>query len=144
MTELDQRRVAEWIRDAFAILCVRASGRSDAERKLRLGFEALLRHLGTSPLHEVTRSSLPFPGGMHASTSDLRTIIKALDSCVVILQRYDSVLTTGQRRMQILVRATRRFAEEELGARTPRATAAATNARPNGQLVASSLLSVVF
>jgi hypothetical protein len=117
MTEPDQRRIAEWIRDAFAILCVRASGRSEAETKLRLGFEALLRQLGSTPLREVANTTPPPFGKMVATSSDLRSIIKALDSCLAILQRYDAVLNTEQRRIQILARATRRFAETELSAR---------------------------
>lgn len=117
ITEPDQRRISEWIRDAFAILCVRASGRSESETKLRLGFEAILRQLGTSPLRELSHRSPPVYGHAAATAGDLRTIIKALDSCLGVFQRYDAVLTTGQRRMQILVRATRRFAEEALVAR---------------------------
>jgi hypothetical protein len=115
LTEADQRRIVEWIRDAFAILCVRTSGRSEAETKLRLGFETILRHLGTSPLREIT-SAPPFSVRAAASTADLRAIVKALDSCLTVFARYDAVLTSGERRMQILVRATRRFAEETLHA----------------------------
>jgi hypothetical protein len=124
MTELDQQRIAEWIGDAFAILCVRAGGLSTAETKLRLAFEALLRHLGTSPLREVTRvTPAPFNADI-ASTADLRHIIKALDSCLAVFGRYDAGLTHAQRRIQLLVRATRRFAEEELTARRGAAAAA--------------------
>lgn len=117
MTDLDQQRITEWIGDAFAILCVRVGGLSAAERNLRLGFEAILRQLGTSPLHVVAKSTPPLQTRATASTSDLRHILKALDSCLTIFQRYDAVLTNAQRRMQILVRATRRFAEEELQSR---------------------------
>lgn len=121
MTELDQRRITERIRDAFAILCVRTSGRSEAETKLRLGFEALLRHLGTSPLHEVAKTRMPTKPSTAASPADLRNIIHALDGCLAILERYDAVLSTSQRRIQFLARATRRFAEDVLS--TPSNTA---------------------
>lgn len=131
MTELDQQRVAEWIGDAFAILCVRVGGVSEAERNLRLGFEAILRQLGTSPLRMVAKTAPPLHSRATASTGDLRHILKALDSCLTVFQRYDAVLTAAQRRIQILVRATRRFAEVELHSRSapnlahvPTATAA--------------------
>jgi hypothetical protein len=117
MTERDQQRVAEWIGDAFAILYVRVGGLSVAERNLRLSFEAILRHLGSSPLREVSRTPPPAYGQVAASSGDLRNIIRALDSCLAVLQRYDAVLNTAQRRIQILVRASRRYAEEELEGR---------------------------
>jgi hypothetical protein len=118
MTEYDQQRIAEWIGDAFAILCVRVGGLSAAETNLRLGFEALLRHLGTSPLSEVAKAPPP-RAGSPASAADLRNIIRALDCCLTVFRRYDAVLQPAQRRIQILVRATRRYAEEELAARAP-------------------------
>jgi hypothetical protein len=131
MTDLDQQRIAEWIGDAFAILCVRVSGLSPAERNLRLGFEAILRQLGTSPLCVVAKSAPPLHTRATASTADLRHILKALDSCLAIFQRYDAVLNHAQRRMQILVRATRRFAEEELQSRsTPPVSAPRVSASP--------------
>jgi hypothetical protein len=114
MTDLDQQRVAEWIGDAFAILCVRVGGLSEAERNLRLGFEAILRQLGTSPLRVIAKSSPPLHTRATASIADLRHIMKALDCCLAVFQRYDAILTNAQRRIQFLVRATRRFAEEEL------------------------------
>jgi hypothetical protein len=114
MTELDQQRVAEWIGDAFAILCVRVGGLSAAERNLRLGFEAILRQLGTSPLREISKSTPPLHPRATASTSDLRHILKALDSCLGVFERYAAVLTHAQRRIEVLVRATRRCADEEL------------------------------
>lgn len=123
MTDRDQQRVAEWIGDAFAILCVRMGGFSPAENNLRLGFETILRHLGTSPLREIARTAPSVYSPVAASTSDLRNIIRALDSCLMIFQRYDAVLTTAQRRIQILVRASRRFAEEELSTRQNRMAA---------------------
>ena len=117
MTDLDQQRVAEWIGDAFAILCVRVGGLSAAERNLRLGFEAILRQLGTSPLRVIAKSAPPLHTRAIASIADLRHILKALDSCLAVFQRYDAILTNAQRRIQFLVRATRRFAEEELRSR---------------------------
>ena len=118
MTDLDQQRISEWIGDAFAILCVRVGGLSAAERNLRLGFEAILRHLGTSPLRVVAKSTPPLHTRATASTWDLRHILKALDSCLAVYQRYDAVLNPAQRRTQILVRATRRYADEELQSRS--------------------------
>ena len=120
MTRLEQQRITEWIGDAFAILCVRVAGLSVTERNLRLGFEAILRQLGIPPLRMLERANLPSYGRITASTTDLRQIIKALDSCLAIYTRYDAVLSTAQRRIQILVRATKRFAEEELGDRRGR------------------------
>ena len=118
MTDLDQQRVAEWIGDAFAILCVRVGGLSAAEKNLRLGFEAILRQLGTSPLREVAKATPPLHSRVTATVTDLRHIVKALDCCLGVFQRYDAVLNAAQRRVQILVRAARRFAEEELHRRT--------------------------
>lgn len=117
MTELDQRRIAEWIGDAFAILCVRVGGFSDAETKVRLGFEAILRQLGTPPLRAIAQSPPPLYAQPGASTADLRHIIKALDSCLAIFNRYAAGLTTAQRRVELLVRATRRHAADELSRR---------------------------
>jgi hypothetical protein len=124
MTEIDQQRIAEWIGDAFAILCVRVGGLSSAERNLRLGFEAILRQLGTSPLGIVAKSSPPLSSRATASTADLRHILKALDSCLAIFERYNVALTSGQRQIQGLVRATRAYADDELRSRTAPALAA--------------------
>lgn len=114
MTDLDQRRIAEWIGDAFAILCVRIGGMSEAETKVRLGFEAILRNLGTPPLRALAKAPPPLFGQTGASAADLRQIVKALDSCLAVFARYSPVLTVAQRRIELLVRATRRHAEEEL------------------------------
>ncbi|MDO8542667.1 MAG: hypothetical protein Q7S40_19680 [Opitutaceae bacterium] len=120
MTEFDQRRIVKLIGDAFVILCVRVGGGSAAERKLRLGFEAILRQLGTTPL-QVIASFVPLPGRhIGASTGDLRQIVRALDQCLAVFQRYASVLNPDQRRTQELIGATREFAEQELQARDPR------------------------
>ncbi len=125
MNDLDQQRISEWIGDAFAILCVRVGGISTAEKKLRLSFEALLRQLGTSPLGEVS-SRGPFPlSAIRATATDLRHIRKALDSCLSVFARYDAVLSTSQRQVQHLVRATRRYADDELQARADRLAVAA-------------------
>lgn len=114
---LDRRRIAEWIGDAFAILCVRVSGYSQAEKHLRLGFEAILRQLGTSPLGAVTKSPLPPYAPPSATAADLRLIIKALDSCLATFERYSAVLNPSHQRTEALIQATRRFAEEALHAR---------------------------
>lgn len=117
MTALDQQRVAEWIGDAFAILCVRQSGLSDAETSLRLGFETILRHLRIPPLGIVAKSAPTPCRPITATTSDLRHIAKALDSCLALFERYNAVLTPPQREMQRLVQDARRFAERELESR---------------------------
>jgi hypothetical protein len=117
VTALDHQRVAEWIGDAFAILCVRQSGLTDAETNLRLGFERILRHLRVPPLGVVARSAPAAYRPINATTDDLRHIAKALDSCLAILQRYDPVLTPSQREMQRLVQETRCYAEQELESR---------------------------
>lgn len=113
MTETDQQRIAEWIGDAFAILCVRVGGASKAEINLRLGFEAILRQLGTSPLRLVASTPPPLARGT-TSTAELRLIRKALDSCLSVFRRYERVLTEQQRQVQALVRSARDFADEEL------------------------------
>ena len=126
MNALDQQRIAEWIGDAFAILCMRLGGFSAAEHNLRLGFDAILRQLGTSPLRMVAKNSALAPlSATTASSADLRHIVKALDSCLAIFERYDAVLTSTQRRIQILVRAARCHAEDELHARQSPASGAA-------------------
>jgi hypothetical protein len=117
VTALDQQRVAEWIGDAFAILCVRQSGLSNAETNLRLGFEAILRHLRIPPLGMVAKAGPAPYRRVNATTADLRHITKALDSCLAIFQRYDAVLSPAQREIQRLVQDTRSFAEQELEAR---------------------------
>jgi hypothetical protein len=114
---LDQQRVAEWIGDAFAILCVRQSGISDAETNLRLGFESILRQLHIPPLGVVAKAAPAPYRRVTATPADLRHILKALDSCLAILRRYDVVLTPAQREMQRLVEQTRCFAQQELDAR---------------------------
>ena len=117
MTALDQQRVAEWIGDAFAILCVRLSGLSEAETNLRLGFESILRQLRIPPLGVVAKTA-PAPYRRIAATpGDLRHILKALDSCLAIFERYERVLTPSQRDMQRLIQETRNFAQQELEAR---------------------------
>jgi hypothetical protein len=124
---VDQQRIAEWIGDAFAILCVRGPAGSEAETNLRRGFESILRQLGSSPLRAVTEGRVPVQKPMPASASDLKHIIKALDSCLAAFGRYDPVLTVTQRKTQVLIRATRRFAEEELAARHRDVPAMATS-----------------
>jgi hypothetical protein len=117
VTALDHQRVAEWIGDAFAILCVRHSGLTDAETNLRLGFERILRHLRIPPLGVVARSA-PVPyRPIVATTCDLRHIAKALDSCLSILERYEAVLTPAQREMKRLVQEARLYAEQEIESR---------------------------
>lgn len=114
MTELDQRRIAEWIGDAFAILCVRLGGFSEAETRVRLGFESILRQLGTPPLRALSGFPVPLSSRTGATVTDLRLIVKALDSCLAVFDRYPGVLTPAQQHIQQLVRATRQHAEEEL------------------------------
>lgn len=117
MRERDQHRIAEWIGDAFAILCVRVDGLSAAEAKVRRGFEEILRQLGTSPLRIASRVALPPYGERPTSTADLRHILKALDACLAVFTRYAAGLTDSQRKIQSLVQATRAFAEEALRGR---------------------------
>jgi hypothetical protein len=100
MRVVDQQRIAEWIGDAFAILCVRTNGRSAAEDNLRRGFESILRQLGTPPLRVVVQAQFPAHRPTPASITDLKHIIKALDSCLSSLARYEAILTTAQRRIQ--------------------------------------------
>ena len=117
VTPLDQQRVAGWIGDAFAILCVRVGGVSEAETSLRLGFESILRQLRIPPLGVVAKAA-PAPYRRVAATNaDLRHILKALNSCLAIFQRYDAVLTPAQREVKNLVQHTLQFAEQEIEAR---------------------------
>jgi sugar phosphate isomerase/epimerase len=117
VTALDQQRIAERIGDAFAILCVRLSGHSVAEARLRLGLEAIVRHLGIPPLGMVAKVA-PAPYRRIAATpADLRQILKALDSSLAIFQRYEAALAPAERELQRLVRETRVFVQRDLEAR---------------------------
>ncbi len=120
LTLLEQRRITSWISDAFAILCVRVSGPSHAEKQLRLGFERILRQLGTSPLRAITKSPLPAYAAPAVTSFDLRFILQALDASLALSGRYGNALNQNQRRAEELMRATRAFASEELGVRTAR------------------------
>jgi hypothetical protein len=119
MTDMDQRRIAEWIGDAFAILCVRIGGLSEAETQVRLGFEAILRQLGSSPLHVIAQAPPPLFASSGATAADLRLILKALDSCVAVFDRYMGVLSESQRAIEQLVRSTREHTRLELRRRSP-------------------------
>lgn len=114
MTDFDQRRIQHWIGDAFTLLCVRSASASQYEKKLRLGFEVILRNLGTSPLQIIATSVLPPCRLVSASKSDLRRILLALDRCLALYQRYDALLDAAQRRICGLVETTRHFALQEL------------------------------
>lgn len=122
LTPVEQRKTRRWVSDAFAILCVRVSGHSHAEKQLRLGFEAILRQMGTSPLHAITASPLPVYAAPTVTSFDLRLILQALDSCLALFGRYGAVLNQNQRRIEEQIRTTRAFALEELGARITRRT----------------------
>jgi hypothetical protein len=117
MAGVDEQRVTNWIHDASAILGAREIGSSPAETKIRQGFAAILRHLPGAV--EGGRLGSPHPTRVTEmlSRSDLRHIAQALDTSLLILDRHDRALTTAQRRIQILVRATRRYATEELNLR---------------------------
>lgn len=129
MTDLDQQRVAAWIGDAFAILCVRISRSSLAETRLRRGFESILRELGTSPLRLIARRS-PLPAARGSVTSaDLRHILSALDAALTVFDRYAWVLTPTQHRARELVLAARCHAAEELAAAPQRLAARACSRR---------------
>ena len=117
VTSLDQQHVAEWIGDAFAILCVRLSGHSQAEASLRLGFEAILRQLRIPPLGILAKAAPAPYRRIAATTADLRHILKALDSSLAIFQRYGAQLAPAERELQQLIQETRRFAEQELESR---------------------------
>lgn len=124
MTERDQHRIAAWIGDAFAILCVRIDGFSAAEKQVRSGFEEILRQLGTSPLRIAARVPPPFGRERATSAADLRHILKALDACLAVFARYQPGLDEAQRRIQRLVTATRTHADEALRGHTAIATTA--------------------
>lgn len=128
MTEFDHQRIANGIGDAFAILCVRASGGSAAERNVRLGFEAILRQLGTPPLRFIARSVPPPDRPVTASAADWRHILHSLDRCRTVFARYDGLLTAAQQRTRALLETTRTFAEAELRSRSQRSKSAETAA----------------
>jgi hypothetical protein len=117
VTDLDRQRIAASIGEAFAILCLRVGGASKAETNVRLGFEAILRQLGTPPLRLLSNGGpLRYRRGA-ASDAELRHILKALDTCSKIFERYQSALSPSERRIHTLVSATRDFAAEEIAAR---------------------------
>lgn len=120
LTPRETRRIVRWISDAFAVLCVRTSGRSKAEKQLCLGFEVILRELGSSPLQAITSSPLPAYAPPCATSGDLRLIIQALDACLATFSRYEAVLDATQRRLDARIRETRAHAIAALGARTLR------------------------
>jgi hypothetical protein len=147
MTEFDEQRIVGWVSEAFAILCVRAGGGSVAEKKVRLGFESILRQLGTPPLRIIARSMPPLGRVISASSGDWRQIINALERSLAIFDRYEALVTPAQRRTRELVAATRQFAHEELRARangrlsgsaSPRLAAQALEAGPSAQTAAAS------
>jgi hypothetical protein len=116
MTASDESHVAEWISDSFAIVCSRIGGFSDRERNIRRGFEAIMRQLGT-PLIPPADASPADGFATGTSSDDLQQILQALDSSLTVFARYDRALTNAERRIQILLRATRRYTGEELHAR---------------------------
>jgi hypothetical protein len=52
-----------------------------------------------------------------ATEGELRQILKALDACLAIFDRYASAMTPAEHRIQSLVLATRQFAHETLAER---------------------------
>ncbi len=130
--------MVRWISDAFAILCVRVSGHSRAEKQLRLGFEAILRKLGTSPLRAITTSPLPAYAAPAVTSFDLRLILQALDACLALFERYSGVLDQNQRQIEDLMRSTRAFATEELGVRSARRSDLPTHERTPSAMVLQS------
>ena len=84
---------------------------------MRLGFEAILRRLRIPPLGVVTKVAPTAFRRSAATTSDLRHILKALDSCLTVFKRYGEVLTPAQRDMQRLLEDTRRHAKQEIESR---------------------------
>jgi hypothetical protein len=117
VTDLDRQRIAASIGEAFAILCMRVGGTSKAEANVRLGFEAILRHLGTPPLRLLAHGApLRYRRGA-ATEAELRHILRALESCRSIFDRYQPALTAAEQRIYRLVCATRDFAAEEIEAR---------------------------
>lgn len=130
MTEFDRQRISNWIADAFAILCVRAGGGSAAERQVRLGFEAILRQLGTSPLRVVARSVPPAGRPIPASTADWRQIIHALERCRLTFSRYEVSLNPPERRTRELIEKTQGFAQQELAVRNGRSYSTAPSPSP--------------
>lgn len=127
----ETRRIIRWISDAFAVLCVRTSGRSKAEKQLCLGFEAILRELGSSPLHAITSSPLPAYAPPSATSGDLRLILHALDSCLATFARYEAVLDATQRRIEARMRETRMYALAALAARGARRAEASSPSSAN-------------
>lgn len=114
-----ERQVTEWINDAFAMVARCARGPGAAETNLRRGLEAVVRHLALSAPPVADPEPLNHSRA-EISSEDLRNIRQALDACLTIFCRHDRQLNTAQRRIQILVRACRRNADDALqGANTP-------------------------
>lgn len=117
MTDLDRQRIAACIGDAFGVLCARVGGSSTAETNLRLGFESILRQLGTPPLRFVSKGApLRYRRGA-ATAGELKHILKALDASLAIFDRYASSMSPAEQRVQTLIVATRQFADDALGER---------------------------
>ena len=113
MNEIDQQRIVDWICDASAILDRRAAATSPSEQGLQRGFTALHRHLNVTPASCARQTAWPLHEEEPITAADLRHIIQALDMCLAILRRHERSLSTAQRRIYVLVRATRRHAAEE-------------------------------
>lgn len=112
-----ERQVTEWVDDAFAILARCARGSGAAETNLRRGLEAVVRHLALSAPPVADPEPLT-DSRADLSSEDLRNIRQALDACLAIFGRHDRHLNTAQRRIQILVRACRRNADDALQGRS--------------------------
>lgn len=116
-----ENQVSEWLNDALAIVARRPQGVRLPEINLRRGLEAIVRHLATSapPVPDV--ADVPDDSRRELSASDLRNVRQALDACLTVFGRHDHCLNTAQRRIQILVRACRRNADEALQSGEPSA-----------------------
>lgn len=117
MPATDEELVGEWLHDAFAILSRRKPGATPAETNLHRALEAVVRHL---PSSRCDLQMFRVAAGAHVdelSNDDLRNILQALDSCLALFARNERGLTIGQRFTYILVRASRRNADEALQAR---------------------------
>lgn len=112
-----ERQVTEWVNDALAIVTRSARGPGAAETNLRRGLEAVVRHLAISA-PPVADGEPPDNSRADLSSEDLRNIRQALDACLTIFCRHDGHLNTAQRRIQILVRACRRNADDALQGHT--------------------------
>lgn len=111
-----EKQVIEWVNDAFSIVSRGRSTLRPAEANLRRGLEAIVRHLALSAPPIADEMSRANGSENELTPHDLRLVLQTLDACLGLFARHDRQLNTAQRRIQILVRACRRNADDAVNA----------------------------